>query len=52
MIMLDDANRKDEREIIKRWQREFRDFEVCLIPTGEGTALFERQVATPPEPGA
>jgi predicted O-methyltransferase YrrM len=42
VVLVDDANRNDERETVLRWQSEFPDFTVMCSRTGDGTALFER----------
>jgi predicted O-methyltransferase YrrM len=42
VVLVDDANRSDEREMVRRWEAEFPGFTVTRIPVGEGTALFER----------
>lgn len=42
VILVDDANRADEREMVARWCREFPGFRVTHIATGEGTVLMQR----------
>lgn len=39
VILLDDAGRQEEREIVSRWQREF-DVSVDFRPTRKGTAVL------------
>ncbi|MDX9964230.1 class I SAM-dependent methyltransferase [Desulfobacter postgatei] len=41
-IVLDDAGRPDEREIVKQWVEEFPDFEMSLYPEGHGIAVLSR----------
>jgi predicted O-methyltransferase YrrM len=41
-ILLDDTNRRDEREIVRLWQRELNGFEVSELPAGKGATLFRR----------
>ena len=54
-ILLDDADRLDEREIIARWQGEYPEFSLQMFPHSKGTALLLRntgsteQVGTPIE---
>ncbi len=42
VIVVDDTNRADEREIVLRWKAELVNFEVTEIPFGEGTTVFRR----------
>ena len=42
VVLVDDANRRDEREMVRRWQSEFPGFKVTGSRIGEGTVLFER----------
>jgi predicted O-methyltransferase YrrM len=42
VVLVDDANRSDERETVRRWQTEFPGFKVTHSPIGEGTVLLER----------
>ncbi|MDY0041125.1 MAG: class I SAM-dependent methyltransferase [Desulforhabdus sp.] len=41
-IILDDANRPDEKNIIDQWLKEFSGFEVEYRQEGHGTAIFRR----------
>ncbi|QPK65309.1 class I SAM-dependent methyltransferase [Methylomonas sp. LL1] len=43
VVILDDANRNDEKAIIKKWMEQFREFELTLIPEGHGLAILNRQ---------
>jgi predicted O-methyltransferase YrrM len=42
-IIVDDANRTDEKEIIYRWLHSFRCFKVKLLSTAKGTAVLTRK---------
>lgn len=42
IVLLDDANREEEREIISSWSRENPDFEVTISKRGKGLARFVR----------
>lgn len=42
-VVLDDAARRDEQEIIRRWQSEFPGFTLDLIFEGHGVAVLSRQ---------
>jgi predicted O-methyltransferase YrrM len=42
VILVDDANRADEQEMVRRWQTEFPGFRLTYFPIGEGTILLER----------
>ena len=42
VIILDDADRKDEKEVVKRWLMEFPEFKKTYIPTEKGTVILER----------
>ena len=41
-IVLDDAYRDDESEIVRRWQAQFPEFEVQIEDSPYGTAVFHR----------
>ena len=41
IIILDDCNRQDEKEIISRWQDEYRVFEVEKMHTENGTVILQ-----------
>ncbi len=43
VVFLDDAARKNEQAIIRRWKQEFQDFEVSEIRTEKGVAALRRQ---------
>lgn len=43
IVLLDDANREEEREIISSWSRENPDFEVTVSKRGKGLARFVRK---------
>jgi predicted O-methyltransferase YrrM len=43
VILLDDANRPDETEIVKRWIKDFHDFSLEIIDTEKGTAILRRK---------
>jgi hypothetical protein len=40
IILLDDVKRQDETEIVKRWLREYPNFQLKLLNTEKGAALF------------
>lgn len=42
LIILDDADRKDEKEIVRRWAKSYPEFEVCHIPMEKGMTMMER----------
>jgi len=44
VIMLDDADRPDEREIVARWDREFGPFSIERPATEKGCAILRRKV--------
>lgn len=41
-ILLDDTNRRDEREIVRLWQGELDGFEISELSGGKGATLFRR----------
>lgn len=41
-ILLDDTNRRHEREIVQLWQAELEGFEVSELRSGKGATLFRR----------
>ena len=41
-IVMDDTNRKDEREIVRLWTQELSEFEVSEHPAGKGATIFRR----------
>lgn len=45
IILLDDAGRKDEREIVARWLREFPEFDEEFVETEKGAAILRRRSA-------
>lgn len=47
-IVVDDTNRRDEGEIVRRWQTEFPGFEVRTIPFGKGATVFCREIVSLP----
>jgi predicted O-methyltransferase YrrM len=47
VILVDDANRADERETVRRWQTEFPGFRVTRIVSGEGTVVMQREGDVP-----
>ncbi|MEX1055900.1 MAG: class I SAM-dependent methyltransferase [Rhodothermales bacterium] len=42
VIVLDDANRKDERAVVKRWMAEFEGFTAQFLNSPKGTAVIRR----------
>ena len=46
IVLVDDANRSDEREMLQRWQAEFTGFRALHSSVGDGTCVFERQPAS------
>lgn len=42
MILVDDADRKDEREILNLWMKQFNGFELELLKSDSGTAILRR----------
>jgi predicted O-methyltransferase YrrM len=45
VIILDDANRPGEREVVAMWLREFSDLRLTHIDTEKGTAVLTRETA-------
>jgi hypothetical protein len=45
VVLLDDAFRADEREIVKRWLKEFGGFSLEEIDAEKGAAILRRQSA-------
>jgi predicted O-methyltransferase YrrM len=45
LVFVDDTNRSDEREMVRRWQTEFPGFRVTRSAVGEGSTVFERRPA-------
>ena len=45
VIVVDDANRKDERAAIERWTAEFDGLSVAVLESPKGTAILERSTA-------
>jgi predicted O-methyltransferase YrrM len=45
IIILDDADRKDEKEIVELWLKQFNCFEVERIDTEKGTVILHRKKA-------
>ena len=43
VLLLDDANREDEKAIIHRWKKEFGPFEAEHVATEKGTALLRHK---------
>jgi len=41
VIVLDDADRADERETVEKWLKEFPEFKKTYIPTEKGTVVLE-----------
>lgn len=41
-ILVDDTNRRDEREIVRRWSQELDGFRVTEVPFGKGATIFRR----------
>lgn len=41
-VLLDDATRRDEQEIVRRWQSEFPGFTLDLFLEGHGVAMLSR----------
>jgi predicted O-methyltransferase YrrM len=44
-ILLDDTNRRQEAEIVRRWQVLLEGFEMEQIPMGKGATIFRRKSA-------
>ena len=42
VVLLDDANRPGERDIVQRWQRQFPEFSLTTSTRGKGYALLTR----------
>ncbi len=42
IILVDDADRKDERKILNLWREEFNGFELELLKSDSGTAILRR----------
>jgi predicted O-methyltransferase YrrM len=42
VVFVDDANRGDEREMLRRWQTELPGFRATWIAGGEGSVILER----------
>lgn len=42
-VYLDDADRPDETEIVKRWLREFPDSSLETVDTEKGTAILRHK---------
>jgi predicted O-methyltransferase YrrM len=40
VVVLDDARRRDEQEILRRWQERFTDLESTFLTTEKGTAIL------------
>lgn len=40
VIILDDANRADEKEIVKRWKKELKEYEENFYETEKGTSVL------------
>lgn len=40
MVVLDDANREGEREVLARWQAQYPEYQLELIPHPRGTAVL------------
>jgi hypothetical protein len=45
VVMLDDANRKDEQNILTRWLEEFPRWDVRIEPTTRGMAILSRKAS-------
>jgi Methyltransferase domain len=43
LVILDDANRKNERAVVDAWEHEYSDFEVTRIVASKGLALLSRK---------
>jgi len=43
VVIIDDASRKDEQEMIKRWLEDYPDFQVETHNTEKGTVLLRRK---------
>lgn len=42
-IILDDADRKDEKEIVSLWEKEFNSFEVEIVSNEKGAVILRRK---------
>lgn len=49
VIILDDAGRKDERQIVEVWLKEFTDFEYEWLDTQKGTVVLRRVISGYPD---
>jgi predicted O-methyltransferase YrrM len=43
VVLLDDAKREGEKQVVARWQREFPELELELLPHEKGTAVLRRR---------
>ena len=46
VVVLDDAYREDEKEMLDRWMRDFDDFELDIHESPSGTAVLRRTSAS------
>lgn len=46
VVVLDDAYRKDEKEMLDRWMRDYDDFELDIHESPSGTAVLRRTSAS------
>lgn len=47
LVIVDDARRRDERAMVKRWLRRYPEFQVRFEPLQKGAALLERAQGAP-----
>ena len=45
-VILDDGNRKDEKEIVKRWKKEFNDIDYRFLQLEKGGFIINKRVKT------
>jgi predicted O-methyltransferase YrrM len=49
IIVLDDANRKEEEQIVKLWVQEFNSFEIERISNEKGAVILRRKISSAEE---
>ncbi len=47
VVVLDDATRPDEREVVHRWRREFPELQIVSVPPADDMKVFERDLSRP-----
>lgn len=43
VVVLDDADRKDERRVVRRWASEYAEMEATFLDSAKGTAMLTRK---------